>query len=81
LKGEYRMNQKSKEARTRLRKATRAEFESLVYEALLTPMQEKIIRLHIVEKIPVTYIAERFCMSEGTVRRNLQEVYEKVAKL
>lgn len=75
------MNQHSKEARARLRKATRAEFESLVYEALLTPKQEKIIRLHITEKIPVPYIAERFCVSEGTVRKNLQEVYEKVAKL
>ena len=75
------MNQRSKEARARLRKATRAEFESLVYEALLTPRQEKIIRLHIAEKIPVPYIAERFCMSEGTVRKNLQDAYEKVAKL
>jgi DNA-binding NarL/FixJ family response regulator len=75
------MNQQSKEARARLRMATRAEFESLVYEALLTPRQEKIVRLHIAEKIPVTYIAERLCMSEGTVRRELQEVYEKVAKL
>lgn len=75
------MNQDSKEARVRLRMATRAEFESLVYEALLTPRQEKIIRLHIAEKIPVTYIAERYCMSEGTVRKELRKIYEKVAKL
>lgn len=75
------MNQRSKDARARLRKATRAEFESLVYEALLTPRQEKIIRLHIAEKIPVAYIAERYCMSEGTVRKDLQAVYEKIAKL
>lgn len=75
------MNQRTKDARTRLKKATRAEFESLVYEALLTPTQEKIVRLHIAEKIPVVYIAERFTMSEGTVRRNLQEVYEKIAKI
>lgn len=75
------MNQRSKEARSRLRMSTRAEFESLVYEALLTPRQEKIVRLHIAEKIPVTHIAERLCMSEGTVRKELREGYEKIAKI
>ena len=75
------MNRQSKEARMRLRMSTRAEFERLVYEAMLTPTQEKIIRLHIAEGVPVTYISMRLSVSEACIRKNLAEVYEKVAKV
>jgi DNA-binding NarL/FixJ family response regulator len=75
------LNRQSKEARTRLRMSTRAEFERLVYEAMLTPTQEKIIRLHIAEGVPVTYISTRLAVSEACVRKHLCEVYEKVAKV
>jgi DNA-binding NarL/FixJ family response regulator len=75
------MNQKSKNARTKLRKATRTEFEKLVYEAMLTPVQESIIRLHIAQGVAVGYIAMRMSMSEACVRKHLCEAYEKVAKV
>ena len=75
------MNQASKDARTRLKKSTRKEFESLVYEAMLTPMQEKILRLHIVDRVNIPVIAMRMAMSETTVRNYLSESYEKVAKI
>ena len=45
------MNPKSKQTRERLKMATRAEFEHLVYEAMLTPWCEKILRLHIGEGV------------------------------
>lgn len=75
------MNQQSRDARKRLREATRDEFEGLIYEALLTPLQEKIIRLHIADDVPVCYVAERLSCSEARVRKKLTEIYQKVAKV
>lgn len=75
------MNQSSKNARMRLKKSTRKEFESLVYEAMLTPIQERILRLHIAEGVGVPIIAMRLSVSDTTVRNYLSEAYEKVAKI
>lgn len=75
------MNQSSKNARTRLKKSTRKEFESLVYEAMLTPIQERVLRLHIAEGVGVPIIAMRLSVSDTTVRNYLSEAYEKVAKI
>lgn len=75
------MNQQSKDARTRLRKATRTEFERMVYEAMLTPTQDNIVRLHIAQGVTVGCIAMRMNMSEACIRKHLCEAYEKVAKV
>lgn len=75
------MNQSSKNARTRLKKSTRKEFESLVYEAMLTPIQERVLRLHIAEGVGVPIIAMRLSVSDTTVRNYLSDAYEKVAKI
>lgn len=75
------MNQQSKEARERLKLATRAEFEHLVYEAMLTPWCEKVLRLHIAECMPVANLAMRFCCSETLIRKQLCAAYKKVAKV
>ncbi len=75
------MNQSSKNARTRLKKSTRKEFESLFYEAMLTPIQERVLRLHIAEGVGVPIIAMRLSVSDTTVRNYLSEAYEKVAKI
>lgn len=69
------MNQKSKDARTKLKMSTRREFEALVYESLLTPLQERIVRLHIAEGVPVPIIAMRLAISEAAVRSHLAMVY------
>lgn len=74
------MNQSSKDARLKLRKATRTEFERLVYEAMLTPVQEKIVRLHIAQGKSITFVSMRLSMSDACVRKHLVEVYEKVSK-
>lgn len=75
------MNQSSKDARTRLKMSTRKEFESFVYESLLTPIQEKIIRLHIADGVPISIIAMRLAISDAAVRNQLSLIYEKVAKI
>lgn len=75
------MNQKSKEARTRLKMSTRTEFEKIVYESMLTPLQDRILRLHIAEGIPISIIAMRLALSDAAVRNQLAMIYEKVAKI
>lgn len=75
------MNQKSKEARSRLKRSTRKEFENLIYESLLTPTQEKIVRLHIAEGVSISIIAMRLAISDAAVRNQLSLIYEKIAKI
>ena len=75
------MNSASKEARLRLKMSTRAEFERLIFEAMLTPMDEHIIRLHIVDGLSVAYISMRMAISEACVRKHLNAIDEKVAKV
>lgn len=75
------MNQSSKDARMKLKKATRTEFDKLIYESLLTPFQEKIIRLHIAEGVPISIVAMRLAISDAAVRNQLSLIYEKVAKI
>ena len=75
------MDAKLKMTRQRLRKATRKEFEMLVYDAMLTPTQEEILVFHIVKGIGLQQIAERKGYSESGIRKILTQCYEKIAKL
>lgn len=75
------MKPQSKEARERLKMATRAEFEQLVYDAMLTPWCEKVLRLHICEGVSVCLLAQRFVCSETLIRKQLSTAYKKVAKV
>ena len=75
------MNQETRAARHRLRSATREEFESMVYMAMLTPAQEKVLRLHICKGVSVQWIAELLGYSDSGIRKMLARAYEKVAKL
>lgn len=71
------MNPQSKEARDRLKMAIRTEFDYLLHEAMLQPWQEKIVRLHIGEGVPIMNLAERFACSETLIRKHLSKAYEK----
>ena len=68
-------------ARQRLKYATKSEFETLLDNANLTPLQEKIIRLHIAKGYSVCKIALALSCCDSSVRKNLSAIYEKVAKL
>lgn len=68
-------------ARLRLKQAIKSEFENLLENANLTPIQEKIIRLHIVKGYSICKIALALNCCDSTVRKNLSEIYSKVAKL
>ncbi len=70
-----------KAVRQRLKCCSRAEYDALVYSAKLTPIQNKILNLFILENLPIFEISYRVACCESLVRRRLAEVYDKIAKL
>ena len=67
-------------ARQRLKDANKAEFEKLLADANLTPLQEKIVRLYIVKDWTICKIALTLACCESTVRKNLTAAYDKMTK-
>ena len=74
------MNEKSKQARNYIKQCTRKEFEVALYEAKLTPLQEKIIREHILEGKSVCAIAIAEHCSEMCIKKNLQCTYNSLSR-
>ena len=70
-----------KDARKRLKTATLAEYNDLVHKANLTPVQTKILDLHIKLGNSISNIAVELFCCEVTVRKQLAEAYDKIAKL
>lgn len=75
------MKDTRKAARQRLKDATRAEYTALVQAANLTPIQRKILAMHICQGNSVVKIAMELCCCEATVRNCLATIYDKVAKI
>ena len=69
------------EARQRLKQATKFEFETLIDSANLTPLQEKVVRLHIAKGYSVCKIAMALSCCESVVKKHLAKIYDKVNKL
>ena len=65
-----------KTARQRLKLATRAEYDALIFAAKLTPTQEQIINLRILHNLPICEIAFRLNCCESIIRRRLAEIYD-----
>lgn len=70
-----------KDARKRFKTATLAEYNDLVHKANLTPTQTKILDLHIKRGNSISNIAVELFCCEATVRKQLAEAYDKIAKL
>ena len=70
-----------KKARQRLKNATKSEFDFLIENANLTPLQEKILRLHFIKDYSVCKVALSLSCCDSNVRKNLAATYDKVAKL
>lgn len=75
------MDKRRKQARDLLRAATRPQYERLIELAKLSPFQEKILKLHIVDAVALIPIADRFCCSELCVRHHLNLAYEQIANV
>lgn len=69
------MRPELKATRDRLKNSTRAEFETLIYDAMLTPLQEEVIRFHVCKGIEISRIAERIGYSDSGVRKLLNSAY------
>ena len=70
-----------KKARQRLKNATKSEFDFLIEKANLTPLQEKILRLHFIKDYSVCKVALSLSCCDSNVRKNLAAIYDKIAKL
>jgi len=75
------MDEKRKKARTKLKSATRKEFENLIFEAMLTEMQEKILRLYITHQKSICAISQELSFSETYTRRQLAQAYDRIARI
>ena len=69
-----------KAARQRLKDATLVEYTALVCGANLTPIQRKILDLHICAGSSISGIAMGLFCCEATVRKHLARAYDKVSK-
>lgn len=75
------MERGRKQARDKLKEATRKEFESMIFEGMLTEIQEKILRLHIAHQKSISQIACHLAYSESYVRKQLTKAYNRIAKI
>lgn len=75
------MDEGCKAARTRLKDATRTEYETLVKEAKLTPTQEDILRRHILCGNTVCKISLDTSISERRVKQSLHRAYAAVSRI
>ncbi|SHI61412.1 hypothetical protein SAMN02745671_01152 [Anaerovibrio lipolyticus DSM 3074] len=74
------MREDLKQARNYLRDCLRSEFEKAVYEAKLTPIQEKVIREHILNDKSVVAIGMELNCSDTGIRRSLSTGYIRIAR-
>ena len=72
------MKESRKVARSRLKAASRDEYEQLIYSAKLTPRQEQIINLHILQDWSVCKISLSLSCCQSVVKKQLAEVYDKI---
>lgn len=72
------MDEDCKIARARIKRATRSEYNAVVYEAKLTPMQEEVLRRHILQAETITAISFALYCSERKVKAQLKEAYKAV---
>ena len=75
------MKKELKMARNFLKDSTRSEFEKVIYDSKLTPIQEKVIRRHILDNRSVCSIMLELNCSEACVRRALSAAYQHVFRL
>lgn len=72
------MNPNRKFIRQSLKDCSRAEYASVTTAAKLSPAQQSVLDLFILERLPVTEIAFRLSFCESLVRLRLAEAYDKI---
>jgi hypothetical protein len=75
------MDKKCRIARLALRTATRTEYEAIIHEAKVTPLQEELLRRHILDDETIAKIAIEKHSSEQRIKRQLHKAYVAVSLL
>lgn len=75
------MDNATKAARKRLKEATRKEYEIMVMEAKLTPLQEEILRRHILCGHSICKISMDIHRSDRSIKENLKRAYMGIGKI
>lgn len=75
------MDAARKAVRTRLKAATMAEYNAMVADAKLTPMQVLVLTHHILNDKTLLETADELNCCERTVAGMLQKAYEKIKKV
>lgn len=68
-------------ARQKLKQATKLEFEQLIGNANLTPFQEKILKLYIVQGFSICKIALSLSCCDSSIKKQLAKIYDKIDKI
>ena len=75
------MNPDCKAARLYLKRATRSEYNALVYEAKLTPEQEEILNRHILKAETIVKISLELHCNVAKIKAQLHEAYSIISKV
>jgi DNA-binding CsgD family transcriptional regulator len=75
------MNIKTREIRKKLKTCSRAEYERLIYESKLTPIQTSALKYHIVEGHTLIETADILKVSERTVSKVVNAAYSQIIKI
>mgnify|MGYP002627348039 CR=1 FL=1 len=81
FEGDLYMRENLKQARDYLKNCLRSEFETAIYEAKLTPLQERVIREHILNDKSVVAISMELNCSDTGIRRALSTGYIRISRL
>ena len=75
------MNVKTRKIRQMLKECSRAEYERLIYESKLTPMQTSALNYHIVEGHTLIETADILKVSERTVSKVINAAYNQIVNI
>lgn len=73
------MDEGRKNARKKLKEATKSQYTKMTDEAALTPSQKEALDMHILEDLTIVQIAVRMHISERTVADKLAMAYKKIS--
>ena len=75
------MISKRKGVRLLLKQCSREQFYTVIHSSKLTPEQENIISLYIIQGLSIYAIAEKVNRSEASVRKILSKIYDQIYPL
>lgn len=72
---------KRKKVREMLIKSSRKDFYSIIYNAKLTPIQTKIVKMRFIDDLKIFQISQRLYLSEARIKRMLATSYDAIHRM